>query len=325
MKIIRIMNLLPSIFMVCLLSAFGTLVFAESEIMYRTGLEAKKGWFAVSPDGRQLVLATDQRKHGLRLLDLRSGAVTVIPEVEGRYFGFPSWSPDGKQLAVVSLQVTNNHYSLDGMEIELIDVGTWKRESIAAGDGVKGSPFFSADGKTVYYSKGKKRESGKTPASHLDLYGIELASGRETQLTFEKYYQFGTGDDDATSVLFSATSPDKDAFGVTTRNALIRYDKATKLLSLINIDQSSGIFDFYQPIRDRMGNLYFIAAKEKPRGGNYLWFLIRANSAGRQIEIIDSLLISMPFSIAKKTGEIYVMDKIKNELIIRRLPTRAEY
>lgn len=293
--------------------------------MYRTGLEAKKGRFAVSPDGQQLVFTTDQLVHGLRLLDLRSGTITVIPEGEGRNFGFPAWSPDGKQLVVVSAVVKDNHYSLDGMEIELLDVGTWRKRSIAAGDGVKFFPFFSADGKAVYYSKGKRRESGKTPASRYDLYSIDLASTSETRLTHKEFYQLGTGDDDKTSVLFSATNSGKDAFGVTTRNALFLYEKATGYVSLLDIDQSSGIFDFISPQRDQTGNLYFISAKAGPGGGNYLWSLVRSNRDGRRAEILTDLPISMRFSIAKKTGEIYVMDKKGEELIIRRLAVRAAH
>lgn len=308
-----------------LVTASCASAFAEGERIYRTGLAANKGRFAVSPDGRQLVFTTDQLAHGLRLLDLRSGAVTMIPEEEGRNFGFPAWSPDGKQLAVVSAEVKNNHYSLDGMEIALLDVGTWQRRSIAAGDGVKFFPSFSADGKTVYYSKGKKRESGKTPASRYDLYSIELANARETRLTHEEFYQLGAGHDDTTSVLFSATNSGKDAFGVTARNALFLYEKATGYISPVNIDQRSGIFDFISPQRDQAGNLYFISAKARSGGGNYLWSLVRTNRDGQQAEILTDLPISMRFCIAKSTGEIYVMDKKGEELIFRRLAVRAAH
>lgn len=299
--------------------------FAEAEKIYRTGLNAKKGRLAVSPDGLQLVFTTDRMTHGLRLLDLRSGITTMIPEGVGRNFGFPAWSPDGKQLAVVSVAVQNNVYSLDGMEIELLEVGTWQRRSIAAGDGVKFFPFFSGDGKTVYYSKGRKRESGKTLSSRHDLYAVDLVSGQETQLTHEAFYQLGSGDDDANSVLFSATNPGKDIFGVSTRNALYLYDKPTRQISLFNIEQSSGIFDFYPPQRDKTGNLYFISAKANPGGGNYLWYLVRTNREGKQAEILTELPISMRFSIAKNTGEIYVMDKKGEELIIRRLSAQAAH
>ncbi|UCV26983.1 TolB family protein [Ferribacterium limneticum] len=303
--------------------------FAEAEKIYRTGLEAKKGRLAVSPDGQQLVFTTDRMTHGLRLLDLRSGVTAMIPEGVGRNFGFPAWSPDGKQLAVVSAEVRNNVYSLDGMEIELLEVGSWQRRSIAAGDGVKFSPFFSADGKRVFYFKGAKRESGKTPASRYDLYAVDLASGQETRLTHEEFYQAAKGDETQATVLFHAT-PNfskhiKDAQGKESRNALFMYELATGRMSLLAIDQSSSIFDFSNPLRDSLGNLYFVSAKANPGGGNYLWYLVRTNREGKQAEILTELPISMRFSIAKNTGEIYVMDKKGEELIIRRLSAQAAH
>lgn len=303
--------------------------FAEAEKIYRTGLEAKKGRLAVSPDGRQLVFTTDRMTHGLRLLDLRSGITTMIPEGVGRNFGLPAWSPDGKQLAVVSAAVRNNVYSRDGMEIELLEVGTWKRRSIAAGDGVKIFPFFSADGKRVYYFKGERRESGRTPAGRYDLYAVDLVSGQETRLTYEEMYEVGKGDETQVAVLFHATpsykKSIKDAQGKEGRNALFIYELSSGLLSLLPVDQSSGIFDFHDPLRDSAGNLYFISAKANPGGGYYLWFLVRTNREGKQAEILTELPISMCFGIAKNTGEIYVMDRKGEELIIRRLSAQAAH
>jgi hypothetical protein len=130
-------------------------------------------------------------------------------------------------------------------------------------------------------------------------------------------------------VLFSAT-PNfsrrlKDAFGVESRNSIFLYDKATSSVSNVLIDQSSGIFDFYYPRRDKAGNLYFIAAKNQSNGGNYQWFLIRALANGKQVEVLANLPPSMKFDFARNTGEIYVADKFGDELIFRRLATLAAH
>ena len=300
----------------------------DGEKVYRTGLEASKGRFSLAPNGQQLVFETNQLAHGLRMLDLGSGKITVLPEESGRTFGFPDWSPDGKWIAVVSAVVKEGHYQLDAMEIVLLEVGSWQRRRIAVDESVKFFPFFSADGKTVYYFKGKIRTSGKTPASRYDLYAIDLAGGMETRLTHEEFYQAAKGDETNSAVLFSAT-PNfdkrfKDSQGKESRNALFLYDKVVGHVSPIRIDQSSGIFDFSGPQRDSAGNLYFIAAKVKP-GGSFLWFLIRADKAGAEAEVLAELPISMKFDIARNTGEIYVMDKEGKELTFRRLVVPAEH
>lgn len=301
----------------------------EGEKVYRTGLEASKGWFSVAPNGQQLVFQTNKLTHGLRLLDLGSGQITVLPEDEGRTFGFPDWSPDGKWIAVVSAVVKEGLYQIDGMEIVLLEVGSWQRRRIAVDESFKSSPFFSADGKTVYYFKGKIRASGKTPASRYDLYAVDLAGGMETRLTHEEFYQAAKGDDSKSSVLFNATpnfnKTIKDAFGQSARNALFFYEKVEAKVSIIPIDQTSGIFDFYGPQRDKMGNFYFVAAKNRPGGGHYLWYLIRTNAEGKQADVLAELPISMKFDIARNTGKIYVTDKEGKELIFRRLAVLAAH
>ena len=211
----------------------------------------------------------------------------------------------------------------------MLDPATWKQRTISVGDGVKIFPFFSADGKSVYFFKGAKRDSGKTPASRYDLYSIALATDDETRLTHEEFYQARRGDDDGDSLIFSAT-PNykrslKDAFGVETRNALFRYRKKDDHIVPVRIDQSIGIFDFYGPSRDKKGHIYFVAAQAKPGGGNYLWFLVRATPDGTSPAALVELPISMGFDIARRTGEIWVMDRLGDELVVRRLGMPADH
>lgn len=321
----RLVRLLVLIF----LSSICAATYAQQEAVYRTGLAAKKAWFSVSPDGKQLIFSTDRQAHGLRLIDLSNGKVTVFAGEVGRDLSMPDWSPDGKRIALVSAAIRDGYYSLDGMEILVADVASGQRQKIATSDGVKFFPFFSADGKTLYYFNGKKREEGKTPASRYDLYAVDLSSGKYTRVTHEEFYQAGKGDDTQRSVLFDAipnfSKRFKDAFGVESRGALFLYDKPTSKISTIAVDQSSGIFNFSDAQRDKAGNLHFIAAKNRPGGGNYLWFLVRTTPEGKQAEILADLPISMAFDIAQNTGEIYVSDKAGEELIFRRLPILAAH
>ena len=299
---------------------------ADGVTVFRTGLEANRARIAVAPDGERILFSTNRLAHGLRLLNLSTGEIRIIAPETGRTIGFPCWSPDGRQVAVVSAEIPGGHYSVDDMRILVFDSVSWNFRSIASGDGVKFSPFFSQDGKAVYYFKGKKRESEKTPASRYDLFAVDLARGQESQLTQEEFYQASDGDDATNNVLFSAIprfdKRFKDALGQESENTLFVWDKATKIIAPIKVDQSSGIFDFSRPQRDRAGNLYFIAAKARP-GGHYLWYLVRSDKTGNRPELLTELPISMEFDIARKTGDIYVMDKDGKELIIRRLSIKA--
>ena len=295
----------------------------EGEKIYRTGLEASKGWFAISPDGYLIVFETGLVAHGLRLLDLRTRKISFIPEQAGRIYRSPSWSPDGKQVAVVSATVQGNREVVGDRQIVLLDKGTWLPRIISPNEGFKTSPFFSEDGKTIYYFNGKKRESGKTPASRYDLHAVDLVSLQETQLTHEEFYQACDGDEKGRNVLFSATSKTTDAFGKKTRNALFLYDKAGGGISQIQVDQSSGIFDFSCPRRDMAGNLYFKASKARPDGGNYLSYLIRSSPDGRAIEYLAQMPINLGFDIAQNTGAIFALGTDGEELIFQRLTAQA--
>lgn len=310
---------------------------AGEQQIYRTGLEAKKGYLAVSPDGARLVLKTDHLAHGLRLLNLRNGKMATIPCEVGRTFGLPGWSSDGRQVAVVSTAVRDNRPVVDDSRITLLDTTTWQYRNISLSEGVKTFPFFSANGKTVYYFNGKKREGGKTPANRYDLFAIDLASGQETKLTDEEFYQAGKGDDNGKTVLFQAIGGKrykgiKDA----SKSTLYLYDKQNGNVAPISIKnnsgvfdfsspQNSGIFEFSSPQRDKLGNLFFIAAKARPGGGNFLWFLFATIGNGGNPVALTELPIALKFDIAKNTGEIYVMDKTGEELIIRKLATTAAH
>jgi|GEM_PF-4407670 len=297
------------------------------EKVFRTGLEADRADIAASPDGKRILFDTNRLDQGLRLLNVSSGEMRIIPPEAGRTIGFPSWSPDGRKVAVVSAAVPGGYYSVDDMKIVLLDADSWQPRNIANGDGVKFSPFFSHDGKTVYYFKGKKRESGKTPANRYDLIAIDVAKGEETSLTHEEFAAISKGDDAPNSLVFSAT-PNfskrfKDALGQESNSALFLFDKGIKTVAPIKVDQSSRIFGFFKPRRDRMGNLYFITAKARPGGGNFLWYLVRSDKDGNLPQLLTELPISMGFDIARNTGDIYVMGRNGNELIIRKLAAKA--
>lgn len=299
----------------------------EAKILH-TGLNGKGGEFAISPDGKHLLFTTGSLMHGLRILDLQSGRIGVVPMEAGRTWEMPSWATDGKQVVAISTAVRDNHYLVGDMQVILIDPKTWKHRSISSGEGVKIFPFFSADNSLVYFFKGVKRTSGSTLASRFDLYVINVATGKEVQLTHEQFYQVTRGDDDGKSVLFGGiprAKSIKDAFGAKTQNVILRYSKTDQRLMPTDIDLSIGLSNVLNPVRDKVGNLYFVAAKLPQGSGRYQWFVFRANGADKPPILLTELPIGLNFDLARQTGEIYVMDKQGDEIIFRRLQALANH
>lgn len=320
--------------LVTILCAFAITVASTqtlAETIYRTGLQAERGRLAVSPDGKRLVFATDRLAHGVRLLDTSSGRISLIPNPSGRDMGFPDWSPDGKRLVVVSAGIRNGRGDYDDMRISLLDPATGNEETLIGGEGVKFDPFFSIDGKTIYYFKGKRRKEGKTPGSRYDLFAIDIASKTESQLTHEEYYGISAGDDDGNSIVFKGeagkTLPkERDFHGfLGYQPTLLTFNKMTIALSVIQPDRNSGLFNFSMPKRDKAGSLYFIAAKRRPGGGDYLWYLARSAADGSAAITLTELPISMRFDMARSTGAIFVMDRDGAEIILRKLDVTAAH
>lgn len=306
----------------------ATMEMEIEEKTLHTGLIGKGDEFAVSPEGTRLLFTTGSLTHGLRILDLRSGRIEAVPMESGHTWEMPSWSADGKQVVAISTAVRDSYYIVGDMQLILIDPETWKHRTIGSGAGVKIFPFFSADGKSIYYFKGAKRTSGVTPASRFDLYAIDLASGKEQRLTHEEFYQVTRGDDDGKTILFGAipgAKTVKDAFGRKTREVLLRYSMTDAVLAPVGIDQSGGISLFGNPERDTAGNLYFVAARLPPGSGRYQWFLFRADAAGKAPIALTELPIGLDFDLARQKGEIWVMDKQGDEIVFRRLRALAEH
>lgn len=301
----------------------GICSFAHGEEkVFRTGIESDGAALAASPDGQFVLFTTGRPTRELRLLDVASGEIRVIPGDFGRIHSFPVWSRDGLRVAAVSTVVRKGHYVLDDVQIVVFEPHTWMRRVITSGEGVRLHPFFSRDGKTVYYFKGKKRESGKTVGKDYDLFAVDLESGRETQLTHTKTFTMGPGDDDGKTILFETydsknlTSfiPMGNRINSTPQAALFLYDKSTGVITSFPIDQRSGIFNFYSPLRDQSRNVYFITNKSRPRE-NYRFFLYRTNPRGQNPEELAELSVSARFDIASDTGDIFVTEWQKQEPI----------
>lgn len=303
----------------------GVMAMDFEETVFKTGVAGRVTNYAVSPDGMRILFTTKKMADGLRLLDVKTGQNIIIPGEAGRSFGMPNWSQDGQQVVAISTAIRDNYYQVGEQEVILINPEDWSYRKLAATLGVNIFPFFSVDGQTVYYFKGKKRESGKTLASHYDLYAYDLATDHEKRLTHDNFYEVGMGHDNGDDLFFPIyglkriPSLDPNSRRSTFQKGLYAWNKLSSQLRLFNIDQNDGFFNINFGGKDTVGNIYFKTAKNRPGGGNFLWFIYRCNVQGENCVMLRETTIDNSVRVALKTKDIFIDDVIKDEVIFRRL------
>ncbi|RFP63691.1 S9 family peptidase [Hymenobacter lapidiphilus] len=182
---------------------------------------------AFSPDGYRLAYTSrkltgkaeaESTNSDIYLYDIRTGQTLNLSEGLGGYDTEPVFSPDGTQVAWLSMATPG--FESDRNGIVVYDFKSKKREDVTAGsEQAAGNVRWSADGKTIYFASalagtqqlfmvpakgGKVKQltkgafnyngfelAGKdavivnktTQASPADLVRVDLKSGRETVLT----------------------------------------------------------------------------------------------------------------------------------------------
>lgn len=135
---------------------------------YRGGVAF--GYADVAPDGKR-VLFRSQRSGWLNYwtVPLAGGTPTPVAPEQAEQ-SEASWSPDGRQLAFVS-----NRNGTLRLFVVSSDGGP-PRALVSPTDGVVSKPVWSPDGTRISYMMG-------TTTSAADLFIVEVANGRSTQVT----------------------------------------------------------------------------------------------------------------------------------------------
>ena len=159
--------------------------------------------FAVSPDGRKLVVVADDelRNRRLWIRDLSSSAFHLVPDTEGA--SSPFWSPDAQWIAFVADGKLKNIRLAGGTPVTVhgtgFHAGAWSRENLILFAAAASSPLSSVSpfGGTASPATALDRTSGEvqhgepaflpdgrhflyvslgSPSGALDLRGVYLAS-----------------------------------------------------------------------------------------------------------------------------------------------------
>lgn len=330
-SIIRRVALLASAFIISPLCLMNSANSAEEEV-YRTGVHALPRYFSVAPDGKYLIFDTKKPLRGMRLLNLRTRELGDVPAESERHWEMGNLSRDGKRMVAVSTGMKNGKYNLSDMKIILVDLKDWSWQEVSrTGDGVKITPFFSPDGKKVYYFKGEARTEGATPAAKYDLYVIDISAQKEEKLTDARFYQVTAGDvsPDSRTVLFGriggavhGAAANSIAGPHGRDSGIMAFDMHTKRLQPTSYLDDVQLVAIDDPRLDRRGRMYFGGITQAERG-RYIFSLFRYDEGVKTAQRLTDFSNWSRFDIAKQSGDIYVSDTRDGEIVFRRLAINA--
>jgi len=108
----------------------------------------------------------------LYLYDVKRDREKLISDLQGQNSG-ATWSPDGKTIAFTSSKDGNPNLYLYNIEEGTIN-------SLIQESGMDVEPSFSPDGKTLVFSSSR--------TGNPELYRLEMATKKQTRITFSRYY-----------------------------------------------------------------------------------------------------------------------------------------
>ena len=175
------------------------------------GTDGGDGEPAWSPDGRKLAFVRGRagERRDLYLLDFDAGGAPRLvlegKDAAPRHVGAPAWSPDGAWLVFSADRGEGEGTGLwivapDGSGLKRLTrpgrSAAWVRDRHAA---------YAPDGKTIVFASNRDARS-EDDAGDLDIYALDLASGKVTRLTHDP----GVADDpcyspDGKRVYFTST------------------------------------------------------------------------------------------------------------------------
>jgi WD40-like Beta Propeller Repeat len=141
-----------------------------------------------SPDGRQIVFQSSRTtRPEIWRSDADGSHPLQITFFDEGFSGTPRWSPDGRWIAF-------DHHHQTHSQIYLIDAEGRNMHAVTSGNYENMVPDWSRDGTAVYFASNR--------TGSLQVWRLELATGRETQVT--RHGGFAASESyDATTLYYS--------------------------------------------------------------------------------------------------------------------------
>jgi Tol biopolymer transport system component len=173
---------------------FLTLATSTGNCMSKLSTKDSISNLSFNHDGKKVVFDRC-RNDGcqIQVYDLETGELAAYQSPENERWTMGRYSYDGKKITFSVIPIkADDHLDLGNMQIAVMDADGKNYKKVTTGPGAKLYPAFSHNGKKILYACAARiRESGGTPASNYNAWEVELTTGKQTQLTFYKYFYMG--------------------------------------------------------------------------------------------------------------------------------------
>jgi Tol biopolymer transport system component len=145
-----------------------------------------------SPDGKKILF--DRRSTGesyrIHVYDLETGELAAYQSPIGEEWGHARYSLNGKNIVFTIMNEIGDKDDPANTQIAVMDMDGKNVRKITNTAGLKIYPSFSHSGRKILFARADViRKSGRTPAADYDIYEVDVETGRETRLTYFKFFQ----------------------------------------------------------------------------------------------------------------------------------------
>jgi Tol biopolymer transport system component len=144
-----------------------------------------------SPDGKKLLfnrrsVGEEYRTH---VYNLETGELAAYQSPKEERWLQARYSFDGKRIVFIAMPLIGNKEDLENAQVAIMDVDGKNVRKITNTPGLKIYPSFSHSGKKIIFARPDViRKKGRTPAADYDLHEVDVETGKETRLTYFKFF-----------------------------------------------------------------------------------------------------------------------------------------
>ncbi len=129
----------------------------------------------------------------IQVYDLENDELAAYQSPKNERWTMARQSYDGKKIVFSVIPIVGNDLDLTKMQIGIMDTDGKNYKKLTTDSLPKLYPTFSHSGKKVLYVKASRiRKEGRTPASDYDAWEVDIETGKETRLTYFKYFHMSS-------------------------------------------------------------------------------------------------------------------------------------